>query len=111
MSEKYSRWAANTLKKALDNRRVVIVSGARQTGKTTLTEQIKAPDFEFRTLDDTDLLALALADPKGFVKTSAKTLVIDEIQKAPKLIPEIKMIVDKDKNIHFISIGIGKNAR
>ena len=106
MSEKYSRWAANTLKKALDNRRVVIVSGARQTGKTTLTEQIKAPDFEFRTLDDTDLLALALADPKGFVKTSAKTLVIDEIQKAPKLIPEIKMIVDKDnRNGQFLLTG------
>ena len=60
------------------------------------TQQIQAPHFEFRTLDDTDLLDLALSRPKGFVKTSAVTLVIDEIQKALKFIPEIKMIVDKD---------------
>ena len=106
MNEKYSRRLAKNLENALDNRRVVILSGARQTGKTTLTEQIKAPGFDFRTLDDTDLLDLALTDPKGFVKTSAKTLVIDEIQKAPKLIPEIKMIVDKDnRNGQFLLTG------
>jgi len=106
MSEKYSRWLANRLDNALDNRRVVIVSGARQTGKTTLTEQLKAPGFELRTLDDTDFLELALSDPKGFVKTSAKTLVIDEIQKAPRLISEIKMIVDKDnRNGQFLLTG------
>ena len=56
MSENYPRWMAQNLKNALDNRRVVIVSGARQTGKTTLTEQIKMAGFESRTLDDTDLL-------------------------------------------------------
>ena len=106
MSEEYHRWMVKGLKNALNNRRVVIVSGARQTGKTTLTEQIKAPGFEFRSLDDTDFLDLALADPKGFVKTSAQTLVIDEIQKAPKLIPEIKMIVDKDnRNGQFLLTG------
>jgi uncharacterized protein len=106
MNEEYPRWLTENLKNALDNRRIVIVSGARQTGKTTLTEQIKAPGLEFRTLDDTDLLDLALADPKGFVKTSAKTLVIDEIQKAPRLIPEIKMIVDKNnRNGQFLLTG------
>ena len=106
MSGKYPRWLTSNLKNALDYRRVVIVSGARQAGKTTLTEQIKAPGFEFRTLDDTNLLDLALTDPKGFVKTSAKTLVIDEIQKAPKLIPEIKIIVDKDnRNGQFLLTG------
>ena len=44
----YPRWIADNLKNALDNRRIVIVSGARQTGKTTLTEQMKGPGFEFR---------------------------------------------------------------
>jgi len=106
MNEKYSRWLVKNLKNALDNRRIVIVSGARQAGKTTLTEQIKAPGLEFRTLDDTDLLDLALTDPKGFVKTSVKTLIIDEIQKAPRLIPEIKMIVDKsNRNGQFLLTG------
>ena len=106
MNEKYPRWLAQNIENALDNRRVVILSGARQTGKTTLTEQIKGVGFELRTLDDTDLLNLALSDPKGFVKTTAKTLIIDEIQKAPKLIPEIKMAVDKDnRNGQFLLTG------
>jgi len=106
MSEEYPRWLVKNLENALDNRRIVIVSGARQTGKTTLTEQMKTPGMEFRTLDDTDLLELALADPKGFVKTNAKTLVIDEIQKAPKLVPEMKMIVDKNnRNGQFLLTG------
>ena len=106
MDKKYPRWLAGRLKNALDYRRVVIVSGARQTGKTTLTEQIKTAGFEYRSLDDTDLLNLALSDPRGFVKTSAKTLVIDEIQKAPKLIPEIKMVVDKNnRNGQYMLTG------
>jgi predicted AAA+ superfamily ATPase len=106
MSENYSRLLVKNLKNALDNRRIVIVSGARQAGKTTLTEQIKAPGLEYRTLDDTDLLDFALADPKGFIKTSAKTLVIDEIQKVPRLIPEIKMVVDKNnRNGQFLLTG------
>ena len=106
MDGQYNRWLAESLANALNNRRVVIINGARQTGKTTLAEQIKQPGFEYRTLDDTDLLDLALNDPKGFVKTSARTLVIDEIQKAPKLIPEIKMVVDKDnRNGQFLLTG------
>ena len=94
------------LKKALDYRRIIIVSGARQVGKTTLTRQLKAPDCEFRSLDDSDLLELALSDPRGFLQTSARTLIIDEIQKAPRLIPEIKMIVDNDnRNGQFLLTG------
>ena len=106
MNNKYSRWMAKNLENALNYRRVIIVSGARQAGKTTLAEQIKVPGIEYCTLDDTDLLDLALIDPKGFVKTSARTLVIDEIQKAPKLIPEIKLIVDRNnRNGQFLLTG------
>ena len=106
MKGEYSRWLSKNLINALDYRRVVVVSGARQTGKTTLTEQLKVPGIEFYTLDDTDLLDLALRDPKGFVQTQAKTLIIDEIQKAPKLISEIKRIVDKNnRNGQFLLTG------
>jgi len=42
-------------------------------------------------------LALALSDPKGFVMNKSGTMIIDEIQKAPKLLPEIKLHVDSDK--------------
>ncbi|MDR0967832.1 MAG: ATP-binding protein [Rickettsiales bacterium] len=106
MTEQYKRWMTKPLKSALNDRRVVIVSGARQTGKSTLTEQVGNSDFDYLTLDDNKLLDLALSDPKGFVTTDVKTLVIDEIQKAPKIIPEIKMIVDKNnRNGQFLLTG------
>lgn len=94
---KYIRWNKKIVEKALTTRRVIIISGARQVGKTTLTEQAVTKDnTAFRTLDDTSLLKVALDDPKGFLSHSSQTLVIDEIQKALLLIPEIKRIVDKN---------------
>lgn len=71
---------------------MVIISGARQVGKTTLTEQAITTNATFRTLDETNLLEIAFDDPSGFLKHAAKTLVIDEIQKAPLLLPEIKKL-------------------
>lgn len=93
---KYTRWTKDIVEHALTTRRVIIISGARQVGKTTLAEQSVTEDVVFRTLDDTTLLPVALDDPKGFLEHNSKTLVIDEIQKAPILLPEIKRIVDKN---------------
>ena len=96
MSKNYNRWQAESVKKALSLRRVVVVSGARQAGKTTLLGQTLSDNDEYRSLDDTDMLSFALSDPKGFVMNKSGAMAIDEIQKAPKLIPEIKQVVDKN---------------
>jgi len=93
---KYTRWQAESVKRALDLRRVVVISGARQSGKTTLSKQVLPEIEDYRSLDDTNMLNFALSDPKGFVINKSGTMVIDEIQKASKLIPEIKQAVDKD---------------
>lgn len=104
--KEYIRWHKKTIEEALKTRRIVIVSGARQVGKTTLTKQILNKDFIFRTLDDTSLLKVASEDPSGFLKHTARTMVIDEIQKEPKLLPEIKKIVDvTNKKGQFILTG------
>jgi len=101
------RFQEKNVKLALKIRRIVILSGARQTGKTTLMRQIAGKNMDYRSLDDVDFLTIATEDPKGFVKNSlAKTMAIDEIQKAPKLIPEIKMLVDKNnRNGQFLLTG------
>ena len=96
MSKEYKRWQSDIVKESLKKRRIVVVSGARQTGKTTLLQQIIDKDSDYRSLDDTDMLDFALSDPKGFVINKSGTMAIDEIQKAPKLIPEIKQAVDKN---------------
>lgn len=92
----YARWALNLLQRSLKTRRVVVISGARQCGKTTLSKQLSLDNAIYRTLDDVTILKSALDDPKSFVTTSADILIIDEIQKAPDLLPSIKQIVDLD---------------
>jgi predicted AAA+ superfamily ATPase len=96
VGKKYLRWQTENIKKALELRRVVIVSGARQAGKTTVSQQVLSETDKYRSCDDTDMLKFALSDPKGFVMNKSGTMVIDEIQKAPKLVPEIKQVVDKN---------------
>ena len=96
MASEIKRWQTEGVREALKLRRVVVVSGARQTGKTTLSQQVINEIGDYRSLDDTFMLDYALSDPKGFVFNNTGTMVIDEIQKAPKLIPEIKLVVDKD---------------
>lgn len=98
MAKEIKRWQVENTQKALNNRRVVAISGARQTGKTTLTGQVVTDNGIFRSLDNAAFLQAANDDPNEFVKNpSSKTMVIDEIQKAPLLMPEIKLAVDKKK--------------
>ena len=91
----YKRWAAASVKEALDIFRVVFISGVRQCGKTTLTKQLALPGAEMRSLDNSAMKQVAIEDPAGFVrKKGSGPLVIDEIQKVPSLLPEIKLAVD-----------------
>src|SRR5581483_9550802 len=91
-----SRWQKSNLEKALKTRRVVLLSGARQCGKTTLVKQFAAQDTEYRTLDKLELRELAKNDPQGFVQHSGKMLIIDEVQRAVELLSAIKVVVDED---------------
>ena len=93
----YERWAVSSVKEALEIFRVVFVSGVRQCGKTTLMKQLALPGAELRSLDNTAMRKVATEDPAGFVaRIGSGPLVIDEIQKVPSLLPEIKLIVDEN---------------
>jgi predicted AAA+ superfamily ATPase len=94
MAKEYSRWQKESVKRALKTRRIVVISGPRQSGKTTLVKQLFKTGKTFRTLDDTELLNVATTDPLGFLTHAKGTMIIDEVQKAPLLLPAIKRIVD-----------------
>lgn len=96
MSTLYPRWQKNVIAQALKNRRVLLLSGARQCGKTTLARQLVSAQTAYRTLDDLTLKKLAESDPQDFVTHEFRTLVIDEIQRVPELLSAIKLIVDRD---------------
>jgi predicted AAA+ superfamily ATPase len=90
------RHAAAQVNAALTDTRVVLVNGARQSGKSTLVRVVAGDRIaERRDLDRAQDKAAADADPVGFVD-SAELLVIDEIQRAPELLLAIKASVDED---------------
>lgn len=81
---------------ALDDSPVVLINGARQTGKSTLV-QILRPGMRYLTLDDPVVLAAAQADPFGFISSQQNPICLDEIQRAPELFLAIKAEVDKNR--------------
>lgn len=93
----YPRFIERRLKEALSDTRVVLLSGPRQSGKTTLIEKMAAADgMPFLTLDDATTLDTARRDPVGFVQGLGRA-AIDEIQRAPQVLLAIKRSVDSDK--------------
>lgn len=78
---------------------VTMVTGPRQSGKSTLVQSLVAHrgDARYLTLDRTITLSAARDDPASFVADEARTLVIDEVQRAPDLLREIKASVDADR--------------
>lgn len=73
----------------------MLLCGPRQSGKTTLTQQIAGTDTPFFTLDDAITLNAAATDPIGFVRGLDRA-VIDEVQRVPDLLLAIKTSVDTD---------------
>jgi len=91
------RAAAAALSRALRTAPVVVLLGARQTGKTTLVRSLPAlARRPYLTLDDFDLRAQADADPEALLER-APALVLDEVQRSRDLLIAVKRAVDRDR--------------
>ena len=73
---------------------VLLLTGARQVGKTTLLKKIAPRGMNFVSLDPLDMRTKAASDPRLFLSDNPPPVIIDEIQHVPQLLPYIKEIVD-----------------
>lgn len=78
--------------------KVLLLTGPRQIGKTTLLENLQKNSRSYVSLDALDIRLAAKEDPAGFIDRLNLPVLIDEVQYAPELFPYIKMVVDKEKN-------------
>lgn len=84
---------------------VVVLTGARQTGKTTfLKNEEPFKNWHYINLDDLDTLSLIKRSPLELLSAFEK-IVIDEVQKAPEILPLVKNLVDSNKNRRFVLSG------
>jgi len=95
----YTRNITSKIVEALADTPVVMINGARQTGKSTLAKSLISHKHlgRYITLDDATVLAAAQHDPVGFVSGLGESTVIDEIQRAPELFLAIKAAVDNNR--------------
>ncbi len=98
-----SRQIATSIATLRDKFPVITLTGARQTGKTTLLKSLYK-DLPYVNLEDVDNRMLAMEDPRGFLSNYPDGAVIDEVQQVPQLFSYIQQVVDK-KEVHFALSG------
>ena len=98
------RNAEDVIKKEEKLFKAILVTGARQVGKTTMLRNLK-PDINYVTLDDMLQNQLAQEDPDLFLKSNDVPIIIDEVQYAPDLLRYIKIAVDNsvEKAMFYIT--------
>ncbi len=83
----------------------VLLTGPRQSGKTTLLRHL-FPKHAYLSLETPDIRESALKDPRGFLDRYAPPLILDEVQYAPELLPYLKERIDENrrgKGLYFLT--------
>ena len=93
----YERTIEPTIKKISETFPVLIVTGPRQVGKTTLLSRMAEKSRKIVSLDQPTVRAFAKKDPELFLQRYAPPVLIDEVQYVPELLDYIKVYVDREK--------------
>lgn len=97
------------LRERIRRRAVVVLTGARQTGKTTLVRdllpQTGGADSVYLSLDDPDERLRLAVDPVRRLDHGSKLVILDEIQKQPALLDAVKLLADRGEGRRFLLLG------
>ena len=103
-TEYIERSITNAVKEAINYFPVIIITGPRQSGKTTLIKHL-FKGLTYHSLENPDIRNFATNDPVAFLNQDANGLILDEVQNVPHLLSYIQGIVDEDSSKRFILSG------
>ena len=91
------RALAGPLRRALRTFPAVVLTGPRQSGKSTLLTRLLTRTHQFVSLENPDIRSRATSDPVGFLESLRLPVILDEIQYVPELLSYIKTRIDQDR--------------
>ncbi len=104
MSEYLPRLISSKIEEAAKFYPVIVVTGPRQSGKTSLCRYLY-PNFKYVNLENISTRASVANDPILFLESLGDNVIIDEVQHAPDLLSMIQVRVDENKNLRYILTG------
>lgn len=101
-----ARWITPSLQEASRDHAIIVLTGARQVGKSTLLLNAEPfREWRYHSLDDFDVLAQARRNPDA-LWAGTDRVILDEVQKAPELLAAVKRVVDRNPSkYHFVLSG------